>query len=107
MSSTKELNSVKDLAEYLGLDPDADWDVRSGAAEERIGRRLYKDTACGVTFWVTTTVHVAGYAEGYDGELPPHSLTFPFTPNEFSDMVAVADIEGCQKWDEVNGEEDD
>ena len=72
-----------------------------------MGRRLYKETACGVTFWVTTTVHVAGYAEGYDGELPAHSLSFPFTPDEFSDIVANADIEGCQMFDEIHGEGDD
>tara|TARA_R100001594_G_C4039521_1_gene262911 strand:+ start:90 stop:386 length:297 start_codon:yes stop_codon:yes gene_type:complete len=96
-----QIRNLKGLAEHLGVDP------YQTDLEDKVGRRLYKDTACGVTFWVTTTVHVAGYAEGYDGELTPHSLSFPFTPEEFSDIVAKADIEGCQKWDEVNGEGDD
>lgn len=102
----RQIKNLKGLAEHLGVEEEEE-DLEDKHRIRRIGRRLYKDTACGVTFWVTTTVHVAGYAEGYDGELPAHSLSFPFTPDEFSDMVSEADIEGCQKWDEINGEGDD
>ena len=105
MSSTKdeEVHTLEELCDSLG-DHQSSGRVEM---ETSINDILNNDTACKVTFWVTTTVHVAGYAEGYDGELPAHSLSFPFTPDEFSDMVSEADIEGCQKWDEINGEGDD
>ena len=92
------IRNLKDLAEHVEAVRE---DVKS------IARRLYKDTSCGIGFEeVPGGVEVAGYAEGSDAELPNHRLLYPFTEEEFSTAVALADEEGCQEWDEANeGEE--
>jgi hypothetical protein len=72
---------------------------------ESIGKRLFKDTECGISFnAMQARVIVAGYAEGSDAELPCHALEYPFTSGEFDALVILADAEGSQEWDEANDE---
>lgn len=105
MSSTKdeEVHTLEELCDSLG-DHQSSGRVEM---ETSINDILNNDTACKVTFWVTTTVHVAGYADGYEGDIPPRSLSFPFTEEEFWDIVRDAEEDGCQVLDEMAGEVDD
>jgi len=92
----RTLNGLRDLASVFGIDPREHTLVR---AKERIARRLYKDTACGISFHMPhpAVVVLAGYCEGFDGELPSHALTFPFTEDEFWNAVQAADEDGCRQ----------
>ena len=90
------INDKRDLAAHLGVD-----EGRAGV--EHIARRLYKDTSCGIVFAaIEGGVQVGGYCEGFDGELPTHDLLYPFTGDAFDALVAQADREGCDMWDDVH-----
>lgn len=92
--------------------------------KESIAKRLYKDTSCGISFWVYPTefdlrrmeacdlspdfklnqgVGVSGYCEGTDRECPNHTLDFPFTADAFWEAVKQADQDGCDTWGETHG----
>ena len=51
-------------------------------------------------------VYVAGYAEGSAGSCAPYALAFPFSGADFDTAVSAADAEGCEAWDEANGDGD-
>ena len=89
------IKSLDDLANELGC------------SDFFIGKVLFKAARCGIVFQETDTgVAVAGYAEGADADCPWHELEFPFTIDEFWQIVEFADDEGCELWEEVNEEWD-
>ena len=69
-----------------------------------IGRMVFKYTECGCCYRATEDyVAVAGYAENSgDAECPDHILYFPFTIDEWNDVLDEADREGCELFDEYN-----
>ena len=76
--------------------------------EESVGRRLFKDTECGIGFGcLEGGVVVAGHADGADAECPGHELKYPFTAESFWAAVKVADEEGCEMWEEWNATSDE
>lgn len=88
------INNLKELADEIGANE---------ATEESVGRRVYKDTACGACFWlVPGGVGVAGYVEGWDGSCPQHILDFPFAIDDFFEALKVCDEEADEIWNEVN-----
>jgi len=101
-----DIYTLEELCEELGEDGTTG---RQVDMEVSITNTLQKDTACSVTFWVTTTVHVAGYTDfkGYVGELTPRSISFPFTEKEFWGIVRDAEADGCRALDKLHGEVDD
>ena len=93
------INSLQELAVFVGA---------ARPTKESIGRRLYKDTECGISFEAMPgRALVAGYAEGSDGDLPWYTLEFPFTEDAWMQAIAQADEDGCQEWDEANAPEDE
>ena len=89
-----EINSFNDLAHEIGCN------------REQVGRRLFKDTQCGIVFnQIEDGVSVCGYAEGADVECTPHELKYPFTREAFWNAVKAADAEGCEMWHEWNDED--
>jgi len=96
------MRTISDLAEQFEVPTDTD----TGKIAEGIGRRLFKTTESGVTFAYdhrNRTVHIGAYCEGFDGELDGQSLTFPFTLDEFRDVVSEVDRVGCEVWDATHG----
>lgn len=76
--------------------------------EQSVGRRLYKDTECGIGFeCVEGGIEVAGYAEGADAECSAHRLLYPFTAEAFWAAVKAADEDGCDLWSEWNDANED
>lgn len=71
--------------------------------EASVAKRLYKDTACGISFLADDEgIELAGYAEGANVECPVHRLDYPFTSEKFWAEVEAADQEGCDMWEEWN-----
>lgn len=99
------IKTLRDLAVEVVGEPGENDDER----RRRIAWRLFKDTACGISFYCppeATYVSVTGYAEGTDGECPPHNLRFPFSKREFWEAVEDADKEGVELFDGTHeGEE--
>jgi hypothetical protein len=74
---------------------------------DRIAKAIFKATECGCVFsYDATSVTVSGYAEGADAECQPHTLTFPFTMEDFWSSIEEADAEGVEMWHEWNDEVD-
>jgi hypothetical protein len=98
--SKKELHSLGELAQELANIKCEGTNLKEAhnTLEKRIASHLYQDTLCNITFWVTTTVHVSGY------QSDPHSISFPFTLQEFLDMVNEAEVEGCERLDALEQE---
>ena len=91
------IRNLNDLAEHVGA---------SSPTRESVARRLFKDTRCGISFYVDdarTYVSVAGYTEGVDATPPPRVLRFPFEEDAFDAAVEAADEDGCALWDETHG----
>lgn len=83
-------------------------DLQREVGANDVGRRLYKDTECGISFsHCHMGVTLAGYAEGADAECVPIPLAYPFTAERFWEAVERADREGCELWDEWNGDPDE
>ena len=83
---------LEDLADHLGCNVDG------------IGKRLFKDTEFGISFWTDgTLVVISGYAEGSgDATCTPHEFTFPINLTEFNKAVVDADNEGCELFEEFH-----
>jgi hypothetical protein len=89
------INTIAELAEHLGTESD------------RVGRRLYKDTSCGIGFHHDASgVTVSGYCEGTDADCPAHHLAWGFSAEQFDAAVEEADQDGCAMWDATHGCED-
>lgn len=96
------IECLRDLALLVLGEP-----LEGREAAERIARRLYKDTSCGISFYVPPEQHlvvVAGYAEGTDAECPAYTLCFPFTTEEFWKAVEDADADGCELFEDTHCE---
>jgi hypothetical protein len=93
------IKHLADLAEHVGA---------SRPDKEAVARRLYKDTRCGISFWMpnVSSVGIAGYCEGSERACPPHVFTFPFRAERFDVAVEEADDEGCEVWGDTHGCED-
>ena len=89
--------NIADLAAHLSA-------ARDTAAS--IAKRLFKDTECGISFYVYpggTRVTVAGYADGSgDAYCEPIVMAFPIDLAEFDKAVERADQEGCDLFDEFH-----
>jgi len=99
------IENIKDLADAMtfACNLETDDDER---ATRMVARRLYKDTSCGISFWMPDSrlsVSVSGYCEGSDVEHPAHTLDFPFTAEVFDEAVRQADKDGCETWDATHG----
>ena len=71
-------------------------------AHQIIARRLFKSTACGISFWTDgKTVSVGGYCEGWDGECQHIPLQYPFPIDKFWEACDQADVDGCAAWGEA------
>ena len=90
---TTGINTVFHLAELYGFDGDIRY------AGQYLGKRLFKDTACGVCFSVHKDV-----GEGLDVECPVHSFSFPFHIDDFNAAVRVCDTEANEIWTEAEAE---
>jgi hypothetical protein len=85
--------NTKQLADHLGADPT----VRS------IQRRIYKDTACGASITIHVWgVEVSSIVEGSDAEVPPCSLAYPFTGDDFDRAVEHVEEVADELWREAN-----
>ena len=100
----KELHTIEELCGRLGVGSSSLSEI-----ETSLNNILNSETACNVIFWVTTTVHIAGYVEGSgQGHASTHSLSFPFTMKEFNSLVRDAEASGCEVLDRLEtGEVDD
>jgi hypothetical protein len=111
------IHDLYDLAQYVGAYR-CDRTETLDDVVSSIGRRLYKDTACGIGFAYHApalrtaapvqrmdrgSVSVAGYCEGTDGACADHTLAFPFTAAAFDAAVEAADRDGCDLWDDTHG----
>lgn len=73
-------------------------------AESFLAKQLFRHTECGVSFSADSVgIHIAGYAEGSEHELPVYTLEWEnFTVANFDYAVEKADREGCYEWEYVN-----
>ena len=102
-AQTGIIGNLAELATHVGA---------AYATEASVGRRLYKDTSCGITFGlessepgVPDTVCVSGYVEGIDAECPSHGLQFPFWPDAFDDAVEWCEQDAEELCDNWNSQE--
>lgn len=71
---------------------------------DRVGRRLYKATECGIGFaFRKGGIILAGYCEGTDRECPSYEMNYPFEANDFWKTVEQADKDGCELWNQTHG----
>ena len=74
-------------------------------AKAKVEKSVFKYTQCGCSFTSDASgVNLAGYAEGSEVDLPPHSLDWGFTYQEWIDTMAIADSEGVEEWNIANPE---
>jgi hypothetical protein len=70
-------------------------------------RAIYKATECGA--WMRLiderTVQVGSIVEGSDAEVTAPPMVWPFTTNDFWDMVRDVNREASQLWEEANYED--
>ena len=72
-------------------------------AKAAVTKAVYKNTECGCSFDSDASgIHLSGYAEGSDAELPTHSLDWGFTYEDWNHTMADADAEGVAEWHLVN-----
>lgn len=101
-----KINSLAELAKHYGIEPVAFENFEPGGLESRIARAVYRNTTCGCTFHAFLGgVVISGYAEGADAECESFQFDYPFGIEEFEEQLELCDEEGCQMWDEWNGEE--
>jgi hypothetical protein len=102
------IKNLQDLAHHVSAARDASTGATDEETASSIGRRLYKDTDCGICFSAKATgVSMAGYAEGSNAECSDIDLDFPFTGEAFDAAVKEADEEGSALWDECNQDQTD
>ena len=89
------VHNMDELADEVGVDK-----------PDQIAKALYKNTDCGVSFLPSSGgVTIWGFAEGYDADLPPHHMAYPFKAVDFWNEVDDADAEGCDAWEHAHREE--
>lgn len=95
----------------------------------RLGRELYKSTACGpwISFelpdrsihygdpaartsspdWAEqcTGVKIGSIVEGSDAEIGPYTLSFPFSMAQFDATVNEVNDQASEEWDSANEDE--
>ena len=98
------INDLAELADHVTYSFDRNEHTLEDA-KRLIARSLYKYTSCGISFYMpsTDTVSVMGYCEGSDREHETYELTFPFKTGDFDAIVAQADADGCETWDNTHG----
>jgi len=90
-----KIQNLEELAKHVGA---------AHPTSESVAHRLYKDTSCGVCFYVDDKgVTVSGYCEGDVGDCPPYRLVWGFTPKKFDKAVEDSDKDGCDLWDQTHG----
>ena len=96
-----EMKTVSNMTDLLSL---------RGCGEESFGRlkrNIYKYTACGA--WVTEDeqgVTLGSIVEGVDEGTETHSLTYPFTIDQFQDALQSVEDEADEIWKATHGCED-
>lgn len=63
-------------------------------------------TMINTIFDLANHLGVGGYCEGVDGQPEPHWMKYPFTGCEFDVIVAAADSDGCDLWNNTHGCDD-
>ena len=102
------IKNLQDLAAHVSAARDASTGATDEETASSIGRRLYKDTECGIGFTAKPNgVEVAGYAEGANAECHDIFLAYPFTGEAFDAAVKQADEEGCALWEMWNSDQTD
>jgi hypothetical protein len=72
-------------------------------SKQLLEKSIFKHTQCGCVFDADEDgVILIGYAEGSDAWLPPHTLDWGFTMDEFNAALAQADEEGVEEWERAN-----
>ena len=72
-------------------------------AKQHMEKSVFKYTNCGCVFDADEDgVILIGYAEGSDAWLPPHTLDWGFTMDEFNAALEQADAEGVEEWERAN-----
>ena len=102
---------VEEGAHYYAKGIDGEYyDAKMGpdaaieATKKAVSRRLYKATSCGIGIhFAPDGVSLVGYCEGFDGEIEPHWLAYPFTAEQFWAEVEAANEDGCRVWNETHG----
>ena len=87
------IDSHQALADEVGED-----------SPDRIARRLFKATTCGIVFSLREGgIYMSGYCEGADAECQARMLDYPFTADIFWREVDAADQDGRDMWDQTHG----
>ena len=97
----KTMKTVSNMTDLLSL---------RGCGEESFGqlkRNIYKYTACGA--WVSEDeqgVELGSIVEGVDEGTEIHSLTYPFTIDQFQNALQSVEDEASEIWKATHGCED-
>ena len=85
-----KIKRQSDLAKYLGT--------------ENIKRSIYKYTNCGA--WITLkekSLEIGSIVEGVEWGTATHYLTYPFSSDEFENVVKNVEYEAKEIWNETHG----
>ena len=87
------INNSNDLANYLGLnDP------------ELLAWYIYKHTECGASLEVKTdSISLCSIIEGDEAVAGPYTMTFPFTEDNFENLVELVEREAERIWNRSHG----
>lgn len=102
--------NVQHIGEFLyGIDR-GDWSTTEDVdRNERImSKRMFKSTKCGA--WLklvhnngmVSGIEVGSIVEGADIEIGPMVLEFPFTSDEFGDVLDEIEMDAHNEWLSVN-----
>ena len=97
----KKINScVQLLSEWLG--EEAKDEMHASAL---LKKYCFKYTQCGCSLEIDGTgVHVSGYVDGVDWEMPVHTLKWgEFAKKDFNMAVSRADEQGVDTWNDTHG----
>lgn len=84
------------VCEYLGCSTEA--------TEQQIDWMIYKGTDCGAWFKFTETgVQIGSIVEGSDATFDD-VLNYPFTVEQFGELVDAINAQACDAWQEVRRE---
>lgn len=95
------IKDLQELADYVGA---------TFPTETALGRRLYKDTMCGV--WISILHHdktqqpigvsVGSIVEGSQDEVAPNHLFFPFSEQMWEESLCSIEEQADFLWHEAN-----
>jgi hypothetical protein len=92
-----------EMGKWFGLEYSQDDPVKIQA---QIIKAVYKSTnsGCWLKFVNNCSIQFAGYVEGWEGEVPSCTLSWPFTKAEFFGKLAASDEYACDVFEILNSE---